>query len=298
MREYCGEELDLMLSNSYSGRVVFNSLYAGKTEDCVMAIKTWYRFPYIAFHFEEMSVGCNSGISITDGEDAEQEQRIEGFPGDPFLCGNIAPKGLYTSKTRYLRLRYKPDPFPAQNGRFSLVFNSYDNGSCETDEYECLNGHCIHEDLNCSGYNPCGDYSDCKFLFTSIGVIGLVIGVVAAAGLLIGICTCICCWKRKPRRRRSTSPSASAHFVRAPFEILQSDVEAYNRDQIEIPPEMTQIYPSAPPIQESGINFNCNLNYQTIPAPPSYDSVMSQPSLYRPIIAQDSPHVNHCNVRS
>ncbi|KAK3581171.1 hypothetical protein CHS0354_024704 [Potamilus streckersoni] len=35
-------------------------------------------------------------------------------------------------------------------------------GECETYEYQCDNGRCIDDAINCNGYNPCGDSSDCQ----------------------------------------------------------------------------------------------------------------------------------------
>ena len=36
------------------------------------------------------------------------------------------------------------------------------SGRCNETEYKCDNNRCINEDLKCNGFNPCGDYSDCK----------------------------------------------------------------------------------------------------------------------------------------
>ena len=40
-------------------------------------------------------------------------------------------------------------------------------GPCISDEYHCNNNRCIPVALTCNGYNPCGDYSDCKSPITT-----------------------------------------------------------------------------------------------------------------------------------
>ena len=65
-------------------------------------------------------------------------------------------------------------------------------GECRSDEYTCDNGRCIDQSLQCNGFNPCGDGSDCKRLHpgwkaaiaaSTLGLVMLVIIIVQAVKL-------------------------------------------------------------------------------------------------------------------
>ncbi|KAL3860801.1 hypothetical protein ACJMK2_010868 [Sinanodonta woodiana] len=199
MTDLCGDELSMIFGDIYMGRLSLARPFTDSNLDCVVTIESWSFSPYITFHFEEVdfeSLDCtDSYISFQDGKN-EVSTSVAGLPIK--LCGrNKTTYGVYSTSARYLRIHYKGNP---NMSKFSIIFNCFDVGMCESYEYKCDNGWCINNDLNCNGYNPCGDNSDCQVKLSTGAVIGIVIGCVVFVGLIISTVICIyCCMRRQQR---------------------------------------------------------------------------------------------------
>ncbi|KAK3598882.1 hypothetical protein CHS0354_036185 [Potamilus streckersoni] len=197
MADHCGDEISMILEDVYLGRLLVAHPFSDNNLDCVVIIESWSFNPYITFHFEEVvfeSLDCtDSYVTFQDGKN-EVSTSVAGL--QITMCGrNKTTSGIYSTTNRYLRIHYRGNP---NRSKFSIIFNCYDVGSCDSFEYKCDNGWCINNDLNCNGYNPCGDNSDCQMKLSTGAVIGIVIGCIVLVGLTISMVICIyCCMHRK-----------------------------------------------------------------------------------------------------
>ena len=84
------------------------------------------------------------------------------------------------------------------------------SGSCALFESKCSNGRCIHGDLNCNGYNPCGDFSDCDGDRSEGSYLGIIIGSCSAVFTFTVVIVFIVVFIKCKRRR---SPGQQGHVV-------------------------------------------------------------------------------------
>ncbi|KAK3576103.1 hypothetical protein CHS0354_032228 [Potamilus streckersoni] len=198
MEENCQGEISMILGTFHSGKLVFHS---DGMSNCSVTIETWYSDPYIQFYFEDFDVGTDDCLTnklmMKDGNSVYAPQII-GLGSK--LCGSEKPDDVYRTFTRYLRIEYETKRYyPGTPVHFSIIFNAFDVGICESWETRCNNGHCIQDEMNCNGYNPCGDHSDCKLPVGSI--VGIVIGSLAGLAILLTvIVVSICCYRRRKFR--------------------------------------------------------------------------------------------------
>ncbi len=83
-------------------------------------------------------------------------------------------------------------------------------------EYTCNNGHCIHKDATCTGFNSCGDLSDCDHGLTGQAVAGIAIGSLVGLCVLIAVVVALCCCVKGNRAKRHQV----AYYVYADSSVL------------------------------------------------------------------------------
>ena len=70
-------------------------------------------------------------------------------------------------------------------------------GSCAHDEFKCVNGKCIQNNMLCDGFNNCGDDSDenncSKMALSMTAIIGIAVGGVILFIIIIVLVVCVCC---------------------------------------------------------------------------------------------------------
>lgn len=166
--------------------------------DCLLQIQVQKDSEHIMFYFkwfdirpETLPEYCNyDWLELHDGNSTESEY-VCGI--DSKICG-ISPsrtKSVYLTRGHFLTLYFKSSDEEKYTG-FDMVITRYRYGECRSDEYTCDNGRCIDQSLQCNGFNPCGDGSDCKRLHpgwkaaiaaSTLGLVMLVIIIVQAVKL-------------------------------------------------------------------------------------------------------------------
>ncbi|KAL3879503.1 hypothetical protein ACJMK2_031799 [Sinanodonta woodiana] len=210
----CEEEISLVQENVHTGIVRFRfSRYMESKKDCSIILSSWFVESRISFYFTNLKIGptCEYGFLKAQDGRSPASFRIRGFPEK--LCGDdvsAVEDNRYFSWGSNLRLQFKGTEKTPLNAGFDIVFTTFDDGACNDHHYRCDNGHCIMENLKCSGLDPCGDGSDCKPEGLSGGQIaGILIG--CFFGLLMTIFLLIfwfCC-RKKLGLRGSTSNTRS-----------------------------------------------------------------------------------------
>ncbi|KAK3576107.1 hypothetical protein CHS0354_032232 [Potamilus streckersoni] len=218
MEEYCQGEISMIMGDFHSGKLVFHS---DGMSNCSVTVASWYTEPYIQFYFEDFEVGTDDclrdKLMIKDGNSVYSTQ-ITGLGSK--LCGSEKPDDVYRTFTRYLRIEYETRRvYPGTPVHFSIIFNAFDVGICDSWEIRCDNGRCIQDEMNCNGYNPCGDHSDCKLPVGSI--VGIVIGSLAGLAIVMTvIVVSICCYRRRKFRNMPSQgrvPNTTTGYVISTF---------------------------------------------------------------------------------
>lgn len=179
MDEYCGETIDMILLDEFAGRLSIDGSFVG---DCNVTIQTWFTNNRISFYFEDFDLGVweahcpNTFLTVYDGQDPTSSPLMHGLHKE---CGSRKPGGNYASNSRYVTIRYFNTDTTNDN-HFDLIFTAFHKGYCYSYEYECSNGHCIDDSVNCNGFNPCGDGSDCR------------LSAAAIVGITLGSLFCVC----------------------------------------------------------------------------------------------------------
>ncbi|XP_054478341.1 suppressor of tumorigenicity 14 protein homolog [Anoplopoma fimbria] len=73
-------------------------------------------------------------------------------------CGEMTSLDL-TSTTNFLDVTFHSDESYTDKG-FSAIYSAYDPANPCPDKFACASGICIEKDLQCDGWNDCGDMSD------------------------------------------------------------------------------------------------------------------------------------------
>ncbi|XP_056142349.1 suppressor of tumorigenicity 14 protein homolog [Lampris incognitus] len=73
-------------------------------------------------------------------------------------CGEMSSLAL-TSQTNILEVTFHSDESFTDKG-FNAEYNAYDPANPCPDQFACASGICISKDLQCDGWNDCGDMSD------------------------------------------------------------------------------------------------------------------------------------------
>ncbi|KAK3598885.1 hypothetical protein CHS0354_036188 [Potamilus streckersoni] len=202
MIDYCGKEISMIQKHTYTGKLLVASPDFDKYLDCLVTIESWYFNPYIAFHFEQVSFDTsdctNSYVTFQDGNE-DNSPSVEGMMNT--TCGRNKTTNVFSTTTRYLRIHYRGNP---SKYHFSIIFNCYEKGPCDSYEYECNSGWCINDELKCNGFNPCGDHSDCHLKLSSGAVVGIVVGCIILVGISVSVAICIYCCLRKKKGFKGT----------------------------------------------------------------------------------------------
>ncbi|KAL3887891.1 hypothetical protein ACJMK2_000279 [Sinanodonta woodiana] len=247
MENYCGQEISMILDSVYNGELVFSS---DGMSNCTVTIESWYSVPYLQFYFEDFDVGSDDCLTdkllMKDGESV-YSPAISGL--GPKLCGSDKPADSYRTYTRYLRIEYQTRRYYPRSVSFSIVFNSFDVGTCAAWETRCDNGHCIRDEMNCNGYNPCGDHSDCNLTVGSI--VGIVIGSLAGLAILLAVSVVLICRHRR-LKFRNVPPQGPVPTIATSY--------------------VNYAHPSQPGVIPSYINpWYSTGQQQALPDPPAYE---------------------------
>lgn len=176
--------------------------------DCLLQIQAQKDSENIMFYFKLFDIRpdippeyCNyDWLQLHDGNSTKSAY-ICGI--DSKLCG-ISPsrtKNVYYTRGNFLTLYFKSDEEEKYMG-FDMVITRYRYGVCRSDEYACDNGRCIDESLQCYGYNPCGDGSDCKRLHPGY-IWTAIVGSISLCLLIINIILCVTVFKMRRQKDKS-----------------------------------------------------------------------------------------------
>ncbi|KAL3860799.1 hypothetical protein ACJMK2_010866 [Sinanodonta woodiana] len=197
INDYCGKEISMIRKHIYTGKLLVASSDFDNFIDCVVIIESWYFNPYIAFHFEQASFDASdcvdSYVTFQDGNE-ESSPSVEGMTST--TCGRNKTTKVFSTTSRYLRIHYRGNP---SKYHFSIIFNCFEKGPCDSYEYECDSGWCINDELKCNGFNPCGDHSDCHLKLSSGAVVGIIVGCIFFVGIAVSVTICIYCCLRKKK---------------------------------------------------------------------------------------------------
>uniref|UniRef100_A0A667ZRV4 ST14 transmembrane serine protease matriptase n=1 Tax=Myripristis murdjan TaxID=586833 RepID=A0A667ZRV4_9TELE len=106
------------------------------------------RFP--EFHIED---DCsNDFVSIYDSLSPDDSQAITEY------CGELSSLAL-TSKTNTMDVIFHSDESFTDKG-FKAEYSAFDPANPCPNQFACSSGICISKDLQCDGWNDCGDMSD------------------------------------------------------------------------------------------------------------------------------------------
>lgn len=214
MDEYCGSTIDMILMDEFTGRLAVDETYVG---DCNVTVETWYTNNRLNFYFEKFGLGAwktdchDTFLTVYDGQDPAYSPLMHGLHK---RCGQEKPTANFASSGRYVTFRYF-NTDTTNNNHFDIIFTAFHKGYCFSYEYECSNGRCIDDSVNCNGFNPCGDGSDCRL--GTWAIVGIIIGS------LFFICVCSTLTYiivRARRNRRQISGATEAQpFVKTTYEV-------------------------------------------------------------------------------
>lgn len=217
MLDYCGEEIDMVSQDVYTGRLSIDGAFAG---DCNATIETWYSADKLMFYFENLNFpenvdGCNVNyIQVYDKNMMGDYQLMHGLHK---VCGSHTPSRIFVPRGRYVKFRYVSNG--TTTNKMNVVFTAFHTGNCRSYEYRCSNGRCIDDGVNCNGFNPCGDYSDCRL--SAAAIAGIVIGSVFAICVVATLAYVCVKNKRGPPKVRTVQAGAS------PTSALGSSLPSY-----------------------------------------------------------------------
>ncbi|XP_064599340.1 membrane frizzled-related protein-like [Liolophura sinensis] len=194
---------------------------------------------------EEEYVSCTyDRLMIYDGINSHSS-RLTGRYG---LCGNVAPATIYRTTGDWVTFNFTSDTSRQGRGFQLLVTGFDDSGICLTSsEYECSNGFCVDEDLECDGYNNCGDNSDELLCSLSVGgIVGISVGCVAGAFILAAIVVLIA--SRNKTSYRHVQPAVTERSYipgnGQPYTVYGSPIS-----QSTLPPAYGTLYSPPYPVQ-------------------------------------------------
>lgn len=223
MDVYCGNTIDLSALDTFAGRL---SIYGGYVGDCNVTLQAWLDTDNrIGFYFENFLLGpwevdcLDTYLAVYDGPNTEFAPPMHGLHRE---CGDRKPGGTFYSSSKQITVRYFNKEEQA-NTVMDIVFTAFHRGLCYSNEYECSNGHCIDDSVNCNGFNPCGDGSDCRLSATAI------VGIVVGAVFIICVATACVVVVRRNRQRKYNNlvdgymPPNTA-LLRPPYDLSTSTV--------------------------------------------------------------------------
>ena len=106
MLDYCGEEIDMVSQDVYTGRLSIDGAFAG---DCNATIETWYSADKLMFYFENFNFpenvdGCNFNyIQVYDKNMMGDYQLMHGKDYDIKTTPFLIQSTLDISKSKYYR---------------------------------------------------------------------------------------------------------------------------------------------------------------------------------------------------
>ncbi|KAL3856484.1 hypothetical protein ACJMK2_011235 [Sinanodonta woodiana] len=185
MTSYCGQAINLSYYGIYQGKIELTTLSSYPRMTCTVTIVASSVQDRIMFYFEDIdmknSTSCiDDSLQLFDGPNTNFSQ-ISGL--NDKICGYSKPGGIYTTTGNTLTLLFTSFSGSLVDSGFDAIFTAYHLGSCNSNEHDCSNGRCIRSSLICSGYNPCGDYSDCRL--SVVAIAGIVVCCIAIICLLI-----------------------------------------------------------------------------------------------------------------
>ncbi|ELT93248.1 hypothetical protein CAPTEDRAFT_228310 [Capitella teleta] len=148
------------LGTRISGRLeTSTSLTYDNDMDCYasVSVETGYNIimVYGRFELEDKVLGvCTDIFNVHDGS-STSEVVINTEP----LCGTQPELKNMTSSGNSVTFHFVSDSNGVFRG-FEIVYSAYRLPPCDSTEFECSNGMCIHADLRCDDIQHCGDKSD------------------------------------------------------------------------------------------------------------------------------------------
>ncbi|KAL4234106.1 Suppressor of tumorigenicity 14 protein [Mactra antiquata] len=243
MADYCDGLIEI--TDVYFGSLTIDSSYIG---DCNVTMVTRMGYNRLNFYFDQFDLGkrhihCeHSYLTVYDGADTDTSPPINGLDHE---CGSKRPRDVYASTGRFLTFRYYNNESSTFTKSMDLIFTAFHKGYCYSYEYSCSNGHCIDDSVNCNGFNPCGDNSDCRL--STGAVIGIVLGSLFGACVLVAL-TCVIIRNRKRSR----------HMIQGYSKVIHSPPTQMPTPVRDVTNEVTNeaVVRAATPVPSHGMSHN------------------------------------------